>query len=325
MPLCDRPLTLPKCFVSRSFARSLTNAQPPLSFNPMRMASWGWAFGALVIAACDSSFGVEPEEFVPDASARDATQVDEDVAGDDALAESDSGAGDSSTEDAMVENDAAEASVVDAGADAATCPTITGIVGWWKGESNAKDSAGANDGVWAGTATYVAAKVQKGMYFDGASRVDIADSNTLDVTNAFTIDAWISVGVSNANMRIANKATAFSSDGFLFDVFGGKLRLFSGGGAVESSSNLPIATLVHVAATLSGNSAVLYINGAVAATEATKMFPSPKNALPLRLGQDSSGSTAFVGTIDELALYNRSLTGAEVSTIYSRGANGRCP
>ena len=44
--------------------------------------------------------------------------------------------------------------------------------------------------------------------------------------------------------------------------------------------------------------------------------PIPTNALPLRIGADSSGGSRFRGTIDEPRVYGRALTAGEIFALY---------
>ena len=53
------------------------------------------------------------------------------------------------------------------GTDARGTGLITGNVAWYKGEGNANDSAGTNNGTLVGDATYAAGKVGQGFSFGG--------------------------------------------------------------------------------------------------------------------------------------------------------------
>ena len=67
----------------------------------------------------------------------------------------------------------------------------SGLVGWWRGEGNAFDQAGTNNGTLVGNAAYVAGRVNQAFAFDGsADGVSLGNPPELQLQN-FTIEAWI--------------------------------------------------------------------------------------------------------------------------------------
>src|ERR1051325_6832462 len=73
-------------------------------------------------------------------------------------------------------------------------PTPPGAVGWWKGESNALDSAGGNNATIIGGVTYGAGKVGQGFVFNGISgfvTVPASQSMNVGASNGFTVEGWI--------------------------------------------------------------------------------------------------------------------------------------
>ena len=84
----------------------------------------------------------------------------------------------------------------------------------------------------------------------------------------------------------------------------------------------------HVAATYdkaTGN-AVLYLNGAVVAQQSLGIF-TPLTTGDLYFGlrpYDGGAGTRFIGLMDEVSLYNRALSAAQIQAIYNAGSAGKC-
>lgn len=67
----------------------------------------------------------------------------------------------------------------------------------------------------------------------------------------------------------------------------------------------------------------LFLNGAEVATKAIPPT-TPQTSYPLRIGQ-RAGLTSFRGQIDEVSLYDRALSAAEIQALYNAGSAGKCP
>ena len=81
--------------------------------------------------------------------------------------------------------------------DGATCaqscvPPPADLVSWWPGDGDAQDIVGNNDGALVNGATYAAGMVDQAFSFDGIDDyVSIPDDDSLNPTEALTLDAWI--------------------------------------------------------------------------------------------------------------------------------------
>ena len=81
--------------------------------------------------------------------------------------------------------------------------------------------------------------------------------------------------------------------------------------AVLGTGPLPLNTWSHLAVTYGGGSMRLFVNGAQVATVALT-GSIRTTASPLRIGGNSVWGEYFAGRIDEVRIYNRALTPAEV-------------
>src|SRR5215510_4652587 len=77
------------------------------------------------------------------------------------------------------------------------------------------------------------------------------------------------------------------------------------------SSMLPLNAYSHLAGTFDGSSLKLYVNGVLVGTR-TFTGPMPIGTGPRRIGGHSLGQQFFKGTIDEVRIFNRALSQAEI-------------
>src|ERR1035441_8776533 len=77
-------------------------------------------------------------------------------------------------------------------ADLTNCaPPPWGLVGWWRGESNAVDQAGTSNGTLVGNTGYGTGRVGQAFVFDGSGdAVSVGNRTNLQLQN-FTIEAWV--------------------------------------------------------------------------------------------------------------------------------------
>jgi hypothetical protein len=76
---------------------------------------------------------------------------------------------------------------------------------------------------------------------------------------------------------------------------------------------LPLGAWTHLATTYDGVNQRFYVNGALVATKAQTGSIAAGNQ-PLRIGGNSVSGEYFQGVIDEVRIYNRALSAAEIAT-----------
>ena len=117
----------------------------------------------------------------------------------------------------------------------------------------------------------------------------------------------------------------YGQGGYLFfmDAQGRLLLGKTGIDAISSSITVTDLTNHHVAVTKTGNSVTFYIDGlpeVAPAYNSTFTFTTPA-AIG---GRGDNFGNSFYGTIDELAVYNRALSAAEIQSIYYASSAGKC-
>lgn len=208
--------------------------------------------------------------------------------------------------------------------------------------SNAvKDYSGyGNDGtLGGGTAadapTWTSGKVGGAYSFDGINDYVALPSTLTNSMVDFTFEAWVywtdPNSASWARIFDSGDGTIAADSGKWMDITpkGGSYMTFeittSGWNnkqQLEGSVILPLNTWAHVALTLSGNTATLYLNGTSIGTGAITIDPKDLSAVNNYLGKNSRGDGDFFnGTIDEVRIYNRSLSASEIYQHYIEGSN----
>lgn len=217
-----------------------------------------------------------------------------------------------------------------------------GIVAWWPGDDTIADIVGGRHGSLKNRpaptpgAEYGTGKVGRGFAFDGSNDlVSVADHDSLDLTGDFTIEAWVNATATSGERTIVSKRSGDNSDvTYVFFLREGVPMFASriGGGSFREVSpgvTLP-AGLNHVAVTLAGSTMKIFINGTSVIETTTYDGVRPATSGPLTIGAgvtdaspENNPTGAFAGVIDELALYDRALTNAEVTAIFSAGSGGK--
>lgn len=159
--------------------------------------------------------------------------------------------------------------------------------------------------------------------------VEAPDSPTIefDQPNAMTVSLWARGSATQVNgAGLVAKGGAASSVQFGFDVFNGAYRFFvrngSGVGVAVQSAIAPDNRWQFVTGTYSGaaSSLKIYVNGVLAGS-ATGPTTLQLSSSPLSIGSRFSGTAGydlpFAGVLDDVRLYNRALSAAQVAQLYS--------
>ncbi|MEQ1643582.1 MAG: LamG-like jellyroll fold domain-containing protein, partial [Pyrinomonadaceae bacterium] len=212
----------------------------------------------------------------------------------------------------------------------------SGMVAWFKGETNTLDQFGVNNASSTGTPFgYTGGKVGQAFNFGGGTgRVFVNDpgSSPFDLTTGLTIDAWIRPTVA-ANIGIASK---YISSGPATDPFRSYQFYMESTQTVRfrtnrcadviSASTIPLNAWSHVAATFdSTGQCRIYVNGVLDGTPQTASGPLLTNDVAFLIGSTESGTLGnFSGQIDEVQVFSRSLGGSEIAAIYNASTTGKC-
>ena len=162
------------------------------------------------------------------------------------------------------------------------------------------------------------------LHFNGmaSNYVEFQDNPALNIAGALTMEAWIMpesftipyaqiVGRSENDRRM------------LVDQYGGILVQMGGGTSHQTASNaVALNQWNHIAYTSNGTNSAIYVNGTQVGSNGTGGANFTSTA-PIWIGMAVGNTYAFKGTIDEVGVYNRVLSPAEISQQYNPSLRGQ--
>jgi hypothetical protein len=220
------------------------------------------------------------------------------------------------------------AATLAASGGAATTAT-TGLVAAYSfdagGGTTVADSSGRGNTGTLRAATWTAAgKYGRALSFNGTnSWMSVNDAPSLDLAGAMTLEAWVkptgTLGSTARAVLVKERAGGRVYGLYANDAAARPKGVTFVGGVeqvTEGAATLPLGTWTHLAATYDGAALKLYVNGVpVSATAVPGAMPASTG--PLRIGGDGVGGEWFSGTIDEVRVYNRALTPAQIEATMS--------
>lgn len=203
-----------------------------------------------------------------------------------------------------------------------------GLVGYWKfdegsGATVADSSGNGNTGTLVNSPSWTTGKVGGALQFNGSTNyVNAGNASNLDVAGGdFTAGVWINTQTT-AKKFFLQKADL--NDGWNLginmnaDIF---LELRDSSSASGTTASFPTAiatnTWYYVAVVKSGTNITVYKNGISLGTQAAYQNLS-NAAVNFQIGRlDWWTPGYFIGSIDDVRLYNRALSAAEIMALYN--------
>jgi hypothetical protein len=206
-----------------------------------------------------------------------------------------------------------------------------GLVAYYPFNGNANDeSVNNNDGtVYGATLTTDRfGNTDCAYYFDGNSRIEVADNDNLDLANEFTISIFINqFSFFIRGYRLVDKNTAGTTNGYTFDTWNGStgnsMRLCAAGNCKYPSAPHSLNAWHHLAVTFQDGVSTFYLDGAFVGTGIHNNTILNSNNLPLYIGYCNNGNNNicngenFDGILDDICIYNRALNQYEINFLYT--------
>ena len=162
----------------------------------------------------------------------------------------------------------------------------------------------------------------------GTSRVSVPDADSLDLTTALTLEAWVRPTVLTAWRTVVLKER---SGGIVYSLYAnnagdrpvGQVDI-GGEQNAAGAAKLPLDTWTHLAATWDGATLRLYVDGVLSGTKAVS-GALVDSAGPLEIGGNAVWGELFAGLIDDVRVYNRALTASEIQGDMQQPVGGGPP
>ncbi|MFY9561698.1 MAG: LamG-like jellyroll fold domain-containing protein [Terriglobales bacterium] len=201
-------------------------------------------------------------------------------------------------------------------------PSSENPVAWWSADSTANDIAGGNNGALQNGASYASGIAIQAFSFNGTSQwVNVSDNPLWNFGSSdFTIMLWAQTSVNAGPFPfISHDEGSGVMNKWLFWISNfGQLTFHLNG---PNTGYHDIAAYAwtpnpgqwyHYAVTRSGGAYAIYINGLPVSTATDSTVVPDANAV-LQIG--GAEGVSFNGSIDEVKIYNRALSAAEVRTL----------
>ena len=195
----------------------------------------------------------------------------------------------------------------------------TGLVGYWPFCGNANDASGNGNNGTVNGATLTTDRfgnTNSAYSFDGNDWIAATRAHQA----VFTASVWVQSTNGNCIKPILdanNKSWELYSD-----CANGQLNfvVWNGGTYTYHSTNIALGlnTWYHVVAVYSSSQVKIYVNGSLITTQVTTAVPTISGVL--NMGASLSGTSQyFTGKLDDVGLWSRALTLAEIQQLYTQG------
>jgi hypothetical protein len=219
-------------------------------------------------------------------------------------------------------------------------PPPSGLVSWWRAETNALDEVGGNNGSLHNGVGFASGEVGQAFSFNGSnSYVEVPDSPALRLTNQLTIEFWVKRQQGDWPYDyLLNKGGDWTRGALNYGVsfapasLDSHLAFLFAGGNRHSTG---IADLNwHHWAIVARNGDVdptFYLDGVqqpITRREGASTIRLYRSTEPLRIGAQVDSISGWLyyskAVVDEMSIYSRALSATEIQAIYLADSTGKC-
>ena len=224
-------------------------------------------------------------------------------------------------------------------------PIPNGLVSWWRAENNANDAAGHNNGILQNGVTFTKGEVGQGFSFNHRDAFVKLPDNLFPFPMtgisraAFSFELWFKTNTGGVILGQQDSRPFTPPRNYVPAIYvgtDGKLYVETFWWAVAapmvSVSRVNDGIFHHLGVLYGAGIESVYLDGSLLGSIAFGQVAYSPSGYKYQLGTGYSadwpaainGWYDFQGVIDEISLYNRALTPAEIRTIYQAGVEGKC-
>lgn len=211
-----------------------------------------------------------------------------------------------------------------------------GLVAHWKFDGDLKDSSQfGNNGSAVGKIEYVDAIFGKGAKFNGKSYIEVPNSASLNLQDAFTFSMWVFKEDMRTNdyMEVGVPYFEKMNEEYGYWPYGMyEWWEFTPGvtygyeettGDLHSDKPVDIQKWTLITSTYDGKSMKIFINDQLVKSQLVSVTLDSSSApLYIGFGNFMNRDNYFKGIMDDLRIYNKALSYEEVEDLYNAGLDG---
>jgi len=217
-----------------------------------------------------------------------------------------------------------------------------GLVAHWKFDGNLKDSSPfGNDGIAIGGkngVTFVDGVLNSGVKLDGKSYIEVADSDSLDLSNTFTISFWVyKDDMRKKDMMEGGVPYVIKNNDeylpFPYGVYewwdltpGITFSSEDEEDSVHAGKELDIQKWTLITVTYDGKSMKIYLDKQLVKSELKSVtLSSSSQPLYIGFGHFMTYDNFFKGILDDMRIYNKALSYSEIEDLYDEVVSEKNP
>jgi chitodextrinase len=229
-------------------------------------------------------------------------------------------------------NNSAQSSSASATTQGSGSTLTNGLVGYWSfdtsdvsGTSITDLSGNSNTGTAAETPTLVTGQLNQALALtDGVQQINVGHGSSLNITGPFSVSFWLfpTTTPQAVDYVAFQKAQNYENAGFnaYYGYYSTKVTCDIGNGtSVASSVSMNLNQWNHIVCLYDGSHLQVYVNGTQTGSVSDTTNPNSSASYDMYLGSGGldTGSHIF-GDMDEFRVYNRALTGSEITQLYGQ-------
>jgi hypothetical protein len=207
-----------------------------------------------------------------------------------------------------------------------------GLVGWWPFNGNANDESGNGNNGTVNGATLTSDRFGNNnmayMFNGNSNKIQVADANSLDFTNNYTVSGWyLTNSLNQLDQAILGKGRIGGGTGYQLLVnsntnppkhqFGYNNGAGINGGSTTPVNNSNLTGWHLLTGTYDGSQAKIYLDGLLMTT-VTVTYSLQNSTEPLLFGNETNSLNRFFnGKLDDIGIWNRALTQQEITDLYN--------